>query len=384
MAVEAEMKNKALILTVGMLVILLVSVFASFEFLIARQSTPEFFVGVEMAYANATFNDVKDLVDKVKDYTNLFVIGSPEISLNQTLLNMTSDYIFNAGLSFIILFTDTTMYDYVPYVWIMKAKQKYGERFLAVYRFDEPGGNQLDNGTSAFVFEAENSSDAAAEFVKQVNGHMEYYYYAGHDVLTADYGLYWFDYLGGYDQILTEFGFNLSRILHVGLCRGAAEAFGRRWGAIVTWTYNDKPYIESGADLFDDMTLAYRTGAKYVVVFNYPKIGPYGLLKDEHFDALKRFWDYTRSNPQDYGSEQGEVAYVLPKDYGFGFRRPDDRIWGLFNSDDLSRKVWEDVNKLINRYDSRLDVVYDDPNFITGIQERYRTLFFWNETIPAG
>src|SRR3990170_9100654 len=103
------MKNKALILTIGMLIILLVSVFAGFEFLGTRQSKPEFFVGVEMAYANATFGDVKDLVDKVKDYTNLFVIGSPEISLNQTLLNMTCDYIADAGLYFIILFTDTTM-----------------------------------------------------------------------------------------------------------------------------------------------------------------------------------------------------------------------------------------------------------------------------------
>ena len=375
------MQNKLTMLTLGMVFILLVSIFALSEFLYSREQPPEFFVGVELAYANATFSDVKTLVDKVKGYTNLFVVGSPEISLNETLLNQTCDYIYDSGLNFVILFTTTTMYDYVPYVWIMKAKQKYGDRFLAVYRYDEPGGNQLDNGTSAFVFEAKNYSDAANQFVKQVYGHMEYYYFAGADVLTADYGLYWFDYLAGYDAVLAEFGFNHSRNLNVGLCRGAAKAFNHDWGVIVTWRYSNKPYIESGAELYEDMTLAYRTGAKYLVVFNYPKTGPYGLLTEEHFDALKKFWDYTRNNPQDFGIVQGEVAYVLPKDYGFGFRNPGDRIWGLFDSDELSPKIWADVNKLLNQYGSSLDIVYDDPGFIKAFQGRYKRLFFWNETI---
>ena len=74
--------NKALIFAVGLLLVLLVSVFAGFNFLGTRSSKPDFFVGVEMAYANATFNDVKDLVDKVKDYTNVFVFGSIEITGN--------------------------------------------------------------------------------------------------------------------------------------------------------------------------------------------------------------------------------------------------------------------------------------------------------------
>ncbi len=62
-------------------------------------------MGVEIAYENANASDVKVMVDKVKDYTNLIVIGSPEISLNQTALNETCDYISNAGLNFIVLFT---------------------------------------------------------------------------------------------------------------------------------------------------------------------------------------------------------------------------------------------------------------------------------------
>jgi hypothetical protein len=351
------------------------------EFLDSTSNSPEFFVGVEMAYANATFSDVKVLVDKVKDYTNLFVIGSPEISLNESLLNQTCDYIVGSGLHFVVLFTDTTMYDYVPYVWIIKAKQKYGDMFLAVYRFDELGGNQMDNGTSQFVPKAANYSDAAKSYVNLVNGHMEYYFYAGADVLTADYCLYWFDYKAGYDTILAEFGFNHSRGINMGLCRGAANAFNRDWGAIVTWRYSNVPVLESGSELYDDLTLAYRGGAKYAVVFDYPKSGPYGLLGEEHFDALRRFWDYSRANPQEHGSEKGEVAYVLPGDYGFGFRSADDKVWGLFNADELSAKVWGDVNNLLNQYGSRLDIVYDDSATFSVLQNRYQRLFFWNETI---
>ena len=84
------------------------------------------------------------------------------------------------------------------------------------------------------------------------------------------------------------------------------------------------------------------------------------------------------------GIDKAEVAYVLPKDYGFGLRRADDTIWGLWNADEdeFSEKIWSDVNKLIAQYGSQLDVVYDDPEFFDSVKNRYDKLFFWNETIP--
>jgi hypothetical protein len=150
---------------------------------------------------------------------------------------------------------------------------------------------------------------------------------------------------------------------------------------MVTWTYNDAPYIESGDELYDDLVLAYDTGAKYVVVFDYPEVERYGILTEDHFDALKKFWSYIHSSPENHGSVEGEVAYVLPKDYGYGFRGPDDTIWGLWEPDQLSKKVWDDVNSLVGRYGSRLDIVYDDPAFSDAIRHRYGELFFWNETV---
>jgi hypothetical protein len=128
------------------------------------------------------------------------------------------------------------------------------------------------------------------------------------------------------------------------------------------------------------MILAYQNGAKYVVVFDYPKIERYGILTEEHFDALKKFWNYIHSSPQNYGVDQGKVAYVLPSDYGFGFRSINDTIWGLWKADERSEKIWDDGNKLLDQYGSRLDIVYDDPEFNNALKSHYDRLIFWNET----
>ena len=378
------MQNKAIILTLGLVTILLASAFLTYEYLGSEQSAPKFFVGVEMAYANATFNDVKDLVDKVKDYSNLVVIGSPEISINQTALNETCDYINNTGLNFIILFTTGENYTtYDRFAWMIEAKEKYGDKFLGVYRFDEPGGGQLDRGRDMLITNATSYSDASAKFTGALGSIINFYHNYVDIVVTSDYALHWFDYRSNYSAVLTEFVYNNSRETAVAQSRGAARYFGRDWGVILTWKYDVAPYIEPGNELYIDMVSAYKAGSKYVVVFNYPKLGKYGLLTEEHFDALKNFWNYIRNNPQDFGSEKGKVAYVLPEDYGFGLRRPDDGIWGLFEPDKISAKVWSDVEKLSESYGFGLDILYDEPGVVDAARNGYDSLFFWNETISV-
>ena len=366
-----------------LIVVLFVSVVATVEWWLGSvHSNSEFFVGVEFAYSD-NVGDLKSLVDKVKNYTNLFVIGSIEISFNQTALNEACDYVVDSGLHLIVFFTDSDneMYTYDIFDWMVEAKQKYGDKFLGVYRYDEPGGNQLDQGPSMLIENETNYTTMAANYTNALNLLVNYYMDYIDKVFTADYGLYWFDYKAGYTAVFVEFGWNHSRPLHIGLCRGAAKAYNKDWGAIVTWEYTDARYIESGEELYEDMTLAYKNGAKYVVVFNYPKIGRYGILSEEHFDALKDFWNYVQINPQERGVIQGEVAYVLPQDYGFGFRNPEDKIWGLWNADDLSQKVWGDTNMLIDEYYSSFDIVYSDPIVIDAVKSRYNKLLFWNETV---
>ena len=383
------MKRRTLVLTIALIAVILVSLFAINEWFSNHQSTPEFFVGVEFAYAydnatgiNGLVSDLKGLVDKVKNYTNLFVVGTPEIALDQAALNETCDYIYDAGLYFVVFFTDPTKYLQDAYLWFIKARQKYGERFLGAYRIDEPGGKQLDKDTNRFVLEAENYTDASEKYVEYVSLHLDdWRYSSGNRVFTSDYGLYWFNYKAAYASVLAEFGFNFSIELNVALCRGAAKAQNKDWGAIVTWTYDNPPYIESGRELYADMTLAYDAGAKYVVVFDYPNNFTYGILTEEHFKAMKNFWNYIHSNPQNFGTNEAKVTYVLPQDYGFGFRKANDNIWGFWSADDLSNKVWNDANKLIAQYDSRFDIVYDDPEFIDAVRSRYDELIFWNETV---
>ncbi len=366
----------------ALIVILSVSTIAAAAnwWLNSVEATPDFFVGVEFAYSGDV-NDVKALVDKVKDYTNLFVIGSIEISFNQTALNEACDYVVDSGLYLIVFITDSEDYSYDVFDWGAEAKKKYGDMFLGVYRYDEPGGHQLDSGPSMLIKNAADYSDMAYKYSTVLNILISFHKNYSKTVITADYGLYWFDYKAGYTAVLTEFGWNHSRPLHIGLCRGAAEAYNRGWGAIVTWTYNVTPFIYSAEELYSDLKLAYNNGAKYAVIFNYPVTETYGILTEDHFDALKDFWNYVNSNPQEHDVIQGEVAYVLPKDYGFGFRYAEDKIWGLWEADELSQKVWDDVNTLLDQYGSRLDIVYDDPEVMGAMKSRYDELFFWNETI---
>lgn len=376
------MRQKTVILTISLVAIMLTALFAAWHLITYTPYNPEFYVGVEVAYTNANASDVKAIVDKVRGYTNLIVIGSPEISLNQTALNEACDYIRDAGLHFIVLFTRRQAYtSYDPFVWMTEAQAKYGGLFLGVYRYDEPGGNQIDSGHEMLVTNATSYADATAKYTEYLGTIITYYLNYSGRVVTADYALHWFDYRCNYSTVLSEFASNNTREIAVAQCRGAARHFGRDWGAMLSWKYDEPPYIEPAAELYDDMILAFKNGAKYVVVFNYPKTDPYGILTEDHFKALKRFWTYIRENPRDYSSQNGKVAYVLPQYYGFGLRRPNDRIWGMFPSDDIAVKVWSDVNKMVKLYNFGFDIIFDEPGVVNQARNHYDRLIFWNETV---
>jgi hypothetical protein len=140
--------------------------------------------------------------------------------------------------------------------------------------------------------------------------------------------------------------------------------------------------LESGSELYDDLALAYSAGASYSVVFSYPNLtgSAYGILEEEHFDALQRFWNTLHSNPDGFGDNHAEVAYVLPEDYGFGFRGSSDRVWGLL-PDELAAKVYNDVALLTDRYGAKLDILYDEPDRIAPLLGGYRQVFYWNQTV---
>ena len=81
------------------------------------------------------------------------------------------------------------------------------------------------------------------------------------------------------------------------------------------------------------------------MVFNYPQINPYGALTEDHFRAMQAFWAHIHRFPGN-GLEKvdGQVALVLPKDYGWGMRNEHDSIWGLYPPDDLTPLIGEKIS----------------------------------------
>lgn len=374
-------RKLAIPIVAGLLIIVVLSLFVALNWSSNQTVTREFYVGVEFAYGDHAA-EVKALVDKVKDYTNLMVLGSVGLSFNRTALEEACDYIFDAKLHFIILFTSSNMYSYDIFDWITDAKLKYGEQLLGIYRYDEPGGHQLDRGREMLIENGSSYTEVAQSYVGNLSIIINYYLDYAPKIFTSDYGLYWFDYKANYTTVFAEFVGNASRQHHIALCRGAAEAFGKDWGAIITWKYNQAPYLESGDELYDDLALAYSAGAKYSIVFSYPTIGAYGTLTEEHFSALQRFWDTLHSNPDSFGSNKPEAAYVLPADYGFSFRNNDGTvIWGLFPADELSAKIYNDAETLTAQYGAKLNIFYDEPQ-TAALLENYKKVFYWNQTIP--
>ncbi len=90
----------------------------------------------------------------------------------------------------------------------------------------------------------------------------------------------------------------------------------------------------------------------------------YGTLTEDHFDALQQFWQVIHSNPGSIALNKATVAYVIPKDYGYGFRSSTDSIWGLFPPDNLTQKISLDIHTLLAKYYSNLNIIYDEPEII--------------------
>jgi hypothetical protein len=376
----------------GLLLIAIIIV-ASLAFISTQSSsweasveTDEFYFGV--SFGGKTPQEAKVLIDKVKNYTNFFIIGSYDLSTNETALNEVCDYTAEASLKFIVYFDFISRIAYPWHqAWLDTAKERWGDKFLGIYLRDEPGGHQIDEQDP--IKNASDYSDAAYRFVENITFSNSMIDAKNKSIptFTSDYALYWWDYLAGYDTVFVELGWKLNSTQQIALCRGAANMQGKDWGAIIVWSSYEPPYLGSAKEVYDEMVLAYRAGAKYVVVFNYPNYpedNPYGILSKEHFEAMEQFWSYVNANPRGNGGRvNGEVALVLPKDYGWGMRRNEyitqDNIWGLWPEDEKAPLILETANKLLSEYGLKLDIIYADASF--DYEGKYSKVYFWNATI---
>ncbi len=372
------MKMKAKCLVVFLISILVLQAFLNYSFPVHAQEEnqpPDVFFGVDVAYDNIT--EIKVLIDEVSSYTNFFGIGCTGITYNVTKLNDLCQYVYDRDLSFIV-YTET----FLNHQWLQDAESRWGEKFLGFYLWDENGGRQVDLFEYRAVEKADNYTDASNKFVRIFNSWLNFFGYndpAVPAVFTSDYALYWFDYKSGYDVLLAQLGWNYSRQLNIALCRGAARLHKKDWGVIITWTYTKPPYIESGEELYEDLVLAYENGAKYIMVFDSNEPYTEGILDEEHRAALKRFWNYMQNNPRENSATIDRVAYVLPKDYGYGFRGPNDKIWGLWEADELAPKICTTLGSFMEEYGPSLDIIYDE-ELSSNNTHMYSKLIFWNST----
>ncbi len=368
--------------------LLIIALFATYGFYGAESSrgSPQgVYVGVDAAYDNVT--EIKHFVDEMSPYTNLMVIGSQGITFNVTKLNDVCSYIYDHGMNFMIYMHPQNTSEGIAEQrqWLDEAKTQYGKAFLGLYSFDEPGGRQLDNDefTALKNWSAANYTDAANQYTSKMGTYLQhmikYNYGADWPLVTSDYAAYWFDYKAGYDVVFAEFGWNWSRPLNVALDRGAANVQGKDWGVMITWTYTNYPYLENGTELYKDLVRAYDNGAKYILVFDANDNYTDTTLKEEHWNALKQFCQYTIDNPRSRSPPAGSLAYVLPNGYAYGFRGPNDTIWGLWGADNFSFKISTELGGLIDQYQNSLDIIYDD-GLLANTTYGYSRMIFWNGT----
>jgi len=359
----------------------------------AAQSSPSLYFGVDVGFGGIAATE--QLIDNISSYTNFFVIGCTN-NYNETALNIISEYVYNKGLTFIV-YSDFSRYP--SQQWLADAKKNFGNSFLGIYYFDEPGGKQIDQ-TDYPIIPALNVNLNKTTYSDVSNwyvGNLSYWLRGQYSItknfadpteyqlFTSDYGLYWYDYEAGYNTVFAEFTMNYSQQFNVALCRGAATVQSKDWGVMITWKYTQSPYMENGSELLSDMELAYENGAKYIIVFDSNANYTQNVLTQNvsqqgqggQLDAMKQFWQYVQSNPRTITPVIDRTAYVLPAAYGYGFRGPKDKIWGLWTNDSLTLDIGMSVATLLEMDGSNLDVVYPSETLESA---GYHNIIYWNNT----
>jgi hypothetical protein len=426
------------------------------------------YVGV--TYCGNSVTEAKQLIDKVKDYTNLFILQSGTLQNNIKAITEIGDYAVKSELYFIPAFGINSVS--MLQTWLPTYHGQWGSHLLGIYLDDEPGGKMLDgktmlwdrsddpnnsslmtktadrtisgysigdfdsrtsvtykkNGTVTTTsyqpysycltyypngqiigqdengtlidplpnslirysyeelwdaYPAKTYDQVATLFLAQTNdtGHfVRGFLNESYPTLTSDYALQWYDYQGGYDFVLTEFGWDLNVTQEIALARGAATLYGKDWGAMITWKYNQAPYLTSGDEMYQEMISAYRNGAKYIAIFNYsPDMqGPYGILQQEHFDALQRFWNDMKNGSIQYSKVKADTAFVLPHGYGSGLRNQGDIVWGLWAATEKDQQIWSNLQTALATHGGKLDIIYEDSAY--PFAGRYSQVIYWNQT----
>jgi hypothetical protein len=109
--------------------------------LLNSDSTPDsFYVGV--TYCGESPEEAKQLIDRVKDYTNLFVLQTGMLQIAPSKINEIGDYAVSSGMYFMVYFGNQHQAQLEK--WLETGEGRWKDRFLGVYYGDEPAGKMLD------------------------------------------------------------------------------------------------------------------------------------------------------------------------------------------------------------------------------------------------
>src|SRR4030042_2686740 len=90
-----------ILVTISLIVALSLPI-AFWSFSIKETTEPPVFFGV--SFGGKTVSEAKLLIDKVKGYTNFFLVNSWDLNTNQTALEEVCSYAGEAGLNFLVFF----------------------------------------------------------------------------------------------------------------------------------------------------------------------------------------------------------------------------------------------------------------------------------------
>ncbi len=93
---------------------------------------------------------------------------------------------------------------------------------------------------------------------------------------------------------------------------------------------------------------------------------------------MERFWHKIQTDSH-CSPNSAHTVLVLPKNYGWGMRNPNDTIWGLWGPDKKSPQIWNVSRTLLTRYAPHIDIVYDDARF--SLKDKYSKIYYWNSTL---
>ncbi|MCL2642103.1 MAG: hypothetical protein FWD52_01100 [Candidatus Bathyarchaeota archaeon] len=128
-----------LLLFVGLIIVVVIV-----DHRVVNKETEQFYIGV--TYCGSSVEEAKELIDRVEEYTNLFVLQSGTLQ-NATAVDEIGDYVIALGLSFAVYTSENVYYGNSAgsgiNVWANAAKERWKEQFIGIYYRDEPGGDLL-------------------------------------------------------------------------------------------------------------------------------------------------------------------------------------------------------------------------------------------------